>query len=193
MLGFHSCCVVFGGTIRPPGGLSNLHLAGSDPSAPNLTGVTLLHLGADSDPDAPDRKAPVSHGPTRRGLRNHRNMFVIMGHSGDDELQVPLEIAAQALASQHGCERVWVGRSADDPTDWQLVSQWRNVGSLRKGLGAYDVKMALGPLQASSSGGGVYESLLVFEGEHGLSRASDRASDADVAGPGNSDQWRSPM
>ncbi len=39
-----------------------------------------------------------------------------------------------------------VGRAADDPTLWLLYTRWHNVGSYRRALSAYDVKMIAVPL-----------------------------------------------
>jgi quinol monooxygenase YgiN len=33
-----------------------------------------------------------------------------------------------------------VGRAADDPTLWALVTRWANVGSYRRALSSYEVK-----------------------------------------------------
>ena len=40
------------------------------------------------------------------------------------------------------------GRATDDPTAWVLVTEWRDVGSYRRALGNYDVKMHAQPLLA---------------------------------------------
>ena len=39
-----------------------------------------------------------------------------------------------------------VGRAVDDPTLWVLHTQWANVGSYRRALSSYDIKMSVVPL-----------------------------------------------
>jgi hypothetical protein len=112
-----------------------------------------------------------------------RTVLMVMSHTGGSDVGAGLQGVARVLSQQPGCHRVWVARSPDDPTDWQLLSEWEDPGSFRKGLGGFDVKMALGPLQSSATGGGVYEALAYFEAGQHTTRPSDRAADADVAGP----------
>jgi len=38
------------------------------------------------------------------------------------------------------------GRNVDDPTLWALVTRWRDVGSYRRALSSYDVKLHAVPL-----------------------------------------------
>ncbi len=39
-----------------------------------------------------------------------------------------------------------VGRALDDPTLWVLSTRWENVGSYRRALSSYDIKMSVVPL-----------------------------------------------
>ncbi|NED98405.1 antibiotic biosynthesis monooxygenase [Phytoactinopolyspora alkaliphila] len=54
--------------------------------------------------------------------------------------------ALLALSGQRGWENGHVGRSTDDPTLWVITSQWRDVGSYRRALSSYDVKLRAVPL-----------------------------------------------
>lgn len=56
--------------------------------------------------------------------------------------------ALAALATRPGFVRGSLGRNADDPTLWVLATEWEAVGAYRRGLSAYDVKLALAPLMA---------------------------------------------
>ena len=47
-----------------------------------------------------------------------------------------------ALAARPGFRDGEVGRSADDPTLWALVTRWDGVGSYRRALSAAEVKIA---------------------------------------------------
>jgi hypothetical protein len=41
-----------------------------------------------------------------------------------------------------------IGRAMDDPSLWVLMTRWRDVGSYRRALSSYPVKIALYPLSA---------------------------------------------
>ena len=60
---------------------------------------------------------------------------------GDD-----LRAAAGLLATQAGCDDVRLGRNVDDPELWVMVTRWRDVGSYRRALSSYDVKVGAVPL-----------------------------------------------
>lgn len=51
-----------------------------------------------------------------------------------------------ALAARPGFRSGRVGRLLDDPAGWVLASEWDDVGSYRRGLSAYDVKIAFAAL-----------------------------------------------
>lgn len=54
------------------------------------------------------------------------------------------------LAARPGFVRGRVGRAVDDPGCWLLSTEWDSVGSYRRGLGDYQVKLASPPLMAWS-------------------------------------------
>ena len=69
--------------------------------------------------------------------------------------------ALTALAARPGYLRGTLGRSTDDPTAWVLLTEWENVGSYRRALGAYDVKLNATPLLADARDlPGAFEALL---------------------------------
>ena len=76
-------------------------------------------------------------------------MIVAIHLSGADLVE-PARAALAALAARPGYLRGSVGRAADDPTEWLLVSEWENVGSYRRALGAYQVKLTWTPLMANA-------------------------------------------
>jgi quinol monooxygenase YgiN len=51
-----------------------------------------------------------------------------------------------ALAARPGYLHGSVGRNVDDPELWVLATRWENVGSYRRALSAYDVKLTAVPL-----------------------------------------------
>lgn len=56
-----------------------------------------------------------------------------------------LQGAYEVLAAQRGFERGGVGRNLDDPELWLLRTEWRDVGSYRRALSTYDVKLSAVP------------------------------------------------
>src|SRR4051794_32851399 len=58
------------------------------------------------------------------------------------------EVAAAhaALAARPGYVAGEVGRNVDDPELWVLTTRWHNVGSYRRALSAYEVKLTAVPL-----------------------------------------------
>ena len=77
-----------------------------------------------------------------------------------------LQAALAALAVRPGYVDGQVGRNVDDPTLWVLATTWANVGSYRRALSAYDVKVSAVPL---------------------LSRALDEPSAYELVGPDHAD------
>lgn len=70
------------------------------------------------------------------------NRFRAPAPSFRDELDAALAV----LQGQAGCEDGRAGRSVDDPTLWVMVTRWRDVGSYRRALSSYDVKVGAVPL-----------------------------------------------
>lgn len=115
-------------------------------------------------------------------------MIVLLRYTdsaGQDSCRPLLEDALAVLGACDGFESGWIGRSPDDPERWVLGITWRDVGALRHGLGSFDAKVALGALQAFSSGDdSVLEVLVAQDATGSRTGVSDRAGDADRAGPG---------
>ena len=66
--------------------------------------------------------------------------------SGSEQFRTDVSGALGALAERPGYVEGQVGRNVDDPGLWVLVTTWRNVGSYRRALSAYDVKVTAVPL-----------------------------------------------
>lgn len=60
------------------------------------------------------------------------------------------QAALAALAARPGYLRGTLGRSTDDPEAWVLLTEWENVGSYRRALGNYEVKLHATPLLAAA-------------------------------------------
>ena len=59
----------------------------------------------------------------------------------DPAFRDDLAAAASILMAQPGCEDGRLGRNVDDPELWVMVTRWRDVGSYRRALSSYDVKV----------------------------------------------------
>lgn len=57
-----------------------------------------------------------------------------------------LQAAYDALAAQKGFVRGGIGRNLDDPSLWVLHTEWADVGSYRRALSTYDVKLTAVPV-----------------------------------------------
>ena len=69
----------------------------------------------------------------------------------DEEAQTfrsDLESALSVLSEQVGYADGQVGRNVDDPTLWTMVTRWRDVGSYRRALSEYDVKIGAVPVMS---------------------------------------------
>jgi hypothetical protein len=59
--------------------------------------------------------------------------------------------ALAALAARPGYLRGSLARSTDDDAAWVLITEWENVGSYRRALGNYDVKLRATSLLAEAT------------------------------------------
>jgi quinol monooxygenase YgiN len=68
--------------------------------------------------------------------------------AGDDGEALAAAVAPllAALAARPGFRDGELGRSADDPSLWALVTRWDGVGSYRRALSAAEVKIAGAPV-----------------------------------------------
>jgi quinol monooxygenase YgiN len=62
----------------------------------------------------------------------------------DDEesFRAGVRAALEALAARPGHVSSRLAQALDEPDTWVLVSEWVNVGSYRRALSSYDVRMA---------------------------------------------------
>jgi hypothetical protein len=87
--------------------------------------------------------------------------------------------ALAALAARPGYQRGGLNRALDDPRQWCLLTEWDSVGTYRRALGDYAVRVEAAPLLAESlDEPSAYESLAVA-GPGGEIRVatSDRAQE----------------
>ncbi|WP_310963024.1 antibiotic biosynthesis monooxygenase [Nocardioides terrisoli] len=71
-----------------------------------------------------------------------------VGTTGRSETGFREQLAAAiaALAGQRGFRSAESGRNVDDPDLWVLVTRWADVGSYRRALSSYDVRVTAVPL-----------------------------------------------
>lgn len=58
-----------------------------------------------------------------------------------DAFRTELDLARETLAARPGFLAGTVGRNVDDPELWVLTTTWEDVGSYRRALSSYDVKL----------------------------------------------------
>jgi|SRR4051794_15367995 len=58
--------------------------------------------------------------------------------------------ALDALRAHPGCRMAVIGRAVDDPRLWTLTTRWESVGTYRRALSSYDVKLHAVPLMYSA-------------------------------------------
>ncbi|NYT94842.1 antibiotic biosynthesis monooxygenase [Salinispora sp. H7-4] len=87
--------------------------------------------------------------------------------------------ALAALAARPGYLRGQLVRALDDPRHWCLLTEWESVGTYRRALGGFDVKVTAVPLLAESvDEPSAYEPLATAApGADVVVAASDRAAD----------------
>ncbi|GAA3387862.1 antibiotic biosynthesis monooxygenase family protein [Cryptosporangium minutisporangium] len=94
--------------------------------------------------------------------------------------------ALGAFAVRPGFVRGRIGRSADVPTAWALTTEWDSVGSFRRALSDFDVKVHASTLLAESSDEpSAFELMGAWDGAVETAGRTDRAPDADVTRVGD--------
>lgn len=76
-------------------------------------------------------------------------MFAVTRLRADDDgtaLAAAVAELLTTLARRPGFQGGELGRSADDPTLWAMVTRWDGVGSYRRALSAGEVKIAGAPV-----------------------------------------------
>jgi quinol monooxygenase YgiN len=96
------------------------------------------------------------------------------------------QAALAAFAARPGYVRGRVGRAADDPSSWVLMTEWVGVGAYRRSLSSYDVKVDAAPLLAlGRDEPSAFEVLHASDGEDPATvSVSRRAVDAGQVGIG---------
>lgn len=103
-------------------------------------------------------------------------MIVVTEHRAGDEF-IPLARALlESLAAADGFVDGQLCRSPDEPDTWLVVTSWRDVGSMRRGFGTFDAKVAAAPVMHSAVDRvSAFEVLLDVDAEGVREGLSDRA------------------
>jgi quinol monooxygenase YgiN len=96
-----------------------------------------------------DQQAHV-HSLTHAGPLDTLDSVIVVNRFRVSPAETPafrdgLERARDALSAQAGYVGGRVGRNIDDPELWVLTTEWEGVGSYRRALSSYDVKLAAVP------------------------------------------------
>ncbi len=89
------------------------------------------------------------------------------------------------LAEQPGYLRGWLARAVDEPDLLVLAHEWADVGSYRRALSAYDVKLRWPFLQTATDEATAFEVLVSRTPDSVDEQASARGADADTVGLGH--------
>lgn len=106
-----------------------------------------------------------------------------IGEAEADTFAERARVALAALAARPGYRGGRIARAADEPSSWLITTEWVDMGSYRRSLSGFDVKMAATALLAQAIGEpGAYE-VLYDDGPGATAgiKVSDRARDAGTA------------
>lgn len=114
-----------------------------------------------------------------------RHRLPLPGYAGIPDALAAARDALAVLSEQTGFVRGWLGRAVDDPDLLVLAHEWADVGSYRRALSAYDVKLRWPFLGTAADEASAFE-VLVARGPGGLvvEAASAQAADAGTVGLG---------
>ena len=108
-------------------------------------------------------------------------MLVVNRFRAEDEdaetFRGEVQRALELLAARPGYVDGRVGRNVDDPSLWVLQTLWQNVGSYRRALSSYDVKLNAVPLLSRAIDEPSAYEIVTALGEIALNEAVPRSLD----------------
>src|SRR5690606_14927429 len=120
--------------------------------------------------------SPQARGPLKSASWQAGRMIVVTEHRAGDDFLAPATQLLEVLAAAEGFISGQVGRSPDEPDIWIVSTRWRDVGSMRRGFGSFDAKVAAAPVMLSASDRvSAYEVLVQATPGELVDRSSDRA------------------
>ena len=111
-------------------------------------------------------------------------MLVVLRFLAGVDDETDLRELLAVMQCQVGFESGTLGRSPDEPDSYCMTMTFADVGSFRRSLSRFEVKMAFGPVQSKMlDEPSAYEVLYEVTGGNSQSFISSLADDADSAGP----------
>jgi quinol monooxygenase YgiN len=103
-------------------------------------------------------------------------VIVVTEHRAGDEFAPLARSLLEALAAAEGFMSGQLARSPDAPDVWLIVTRWRDVGSMRRGFGTFEAKVAAAAvMHCAADRLSAFEVLLDVEPGAVQERRSDRA------------------
>ena len=103
-------------------------------------------------------------------------MIVVTEHHTDEPFVPIARELLEVLAKAPGFVSGQIARSPDEPHTWLFVSNWADVGSMRRGFGSFDAKVAAAPVMLSAVDRvSAFETLLDVSADGIVARGSDLA------------------
>lgn len=115
----------------------------------------------------------------------HVLMLLRYDDGAGDELRDLVAEGLQVLGRQPGFVWGCAARSPDEPDQWVLAVRWDGAGAMRRGVGSYEARVALGLLQRFAvPGSGSFEILGEQVSVGYVAGSSELDPEADRSGPG---------
>ena len=114
-------------------------------------------------------------------VREHRpwqagRVIVVTEHRADEAFLPIARELLEVLSRAAGFRSGQIARSPDEPDTWLFVTHWADVGSMRRGFGSFDAKVAAAPAMLSAVDRvSAFETLLDVSPDGIIARGSDLA------------------
>jgi quinol monooxygenase YgiN len=103
-------------------------------------------------------------------------VIVVTEHRADQAFLPIGRALLEVLAQAPGFVSGQIARSPDQPDTWLVVTSWTDVGSMRRGFGSFDAKVAAAPVMLSAVDRvSAFETLLEMSPDGILTHTSDLA------------------
>ena len=93
-------------------------------------------------------------------------MFVITQHqpANSDEFLHLVEVMTEQLSKEPGFIRLSVTRSVDEPSNWKIVQEWKQIGDARRAVNSSKNRMVVWPvLSQAQNEVSFYETLVEYK------------------------------
>lgn len=93
-------------------------------------------------------------------------MFVITKHqpANTDEFLEQIQVMTEQLSKEPGFIRLSVTRSVDEPNNWKIVQEWKQIGDARRAVNSSKNRMIVWPvLSQAQNVVSFYETLVEYK------------------------------